>query len=428
MANLEDSLTRVSLLLIGDELTTGAINDTNGKWLSEKLTELGLSVIGLEIVRDRIDEIVPAIKRAAFRAEVVITTGGLGPTTDDITRDAFAKYLGVELVENQSSLDKILARYAQRGVPMNPISARQAMFPKTATIINNSVGTADSFSCELLEGKKSIAFSLPGVPMEMKRIFEEELFPVLKNRFPKISKPNAAYLRCFGLSESAVGSAIEKASIGEQFVVGYRPVYPEVWVKISGVSLSAKECEEAAAKAAEVIGLDHIVSNSFEIPSSKIVLELLKDKNLTVAFAESCSGGMASSLLVNEPGASAVFSGSIVCYSNEIKINEVNVKRQTINDYGAVSSETALELARGIREKFKTSIGVSITGIAGPDGGNPEKPAGTVFLGYSTEARQQVVSYTIQFERNRFRTYTAYAALDLIRRDLLGHPLQFVRR
>ena len=432
MAYLADSLIPVSLLLIGDELTTGAINDTNGKWLSENLTELGFVVLGIEIVRDRMDEIASAIERASTRSDVIVTTGGLGPTSDDITTEAFAKYLNVQLVEHQGSLDKILKRYVQRGIPMNPISARQALFPKGATIINNSAGTADSFSCELKfpndQKKTCITFSLPGVPLEMKKIFEEEILPTLKARFPKTKKPNASYLRCFGLSESAVGTAIEKAEIGKQFTVGYRPVYPEIWIKISGESLSEDDCLKAKKSAANLVGVDHIVSHSFEIPLTRIVLDLLKEKELTVSFAESCSGGFASSLLVNEAGASKVFTGSIVCYSNKIKINEVGVNSQTIEKYGAVSAETALELARGIRKKFNSSIGISITGIAGPDGGSSEKPVGTVFFGYSREGREEFVRHTIQFERNRFRTYTGYAALDLIRRDLSGYPLQFVRR
>lgn len=418
---------KASLLLIGDELTTGAINDTNGRWLAEKLNELGFTIVGIEIVRDRIEEISEALKRGGERGDLVVATGGLGPTTDDLTRDAFASFLGVELVEHQISLDKILARYAQRGIPMNPISRRQALFPSGATIVNNSAGTADSFWCEL-PNTKALAFSFPGVPHEMKRIFEEELIPVLKKRFPGTETPQAAYLRCFGLSESAIGTAIEKVNLGEKFIVGYRPVYPEVWVKFSGPSLTKNECDSAVEKSSNEIGLQHIISNSYDISLAKVVLDLLEENNLTVSFAESCSGGLASSLLVGEPGSSKSFLGSIICYSNEMKINHVGVSKEIIEKHGAVSSETAVELARGVRKRTGSSIGVSITGIAGPDGGTEQKPVGTVFFGYSSDKKDEVVRHYIQFERNRFRAYTAHVALDLIRRDLKGFPLQFARR
>ena len=361
------------------------------------------------------------------KSNLVITTGGLGPTTDDLTRDAVAEFLQVELLEHQSSLDKILKRYAERGIPMNPISQRQALFPKGANVVNNSAGTADSFWVKS-KTTESLIFSFPGVPHEMRVIFQEELLPLLESKFGPLKKPNASYLRCFGLSESAVGVAIEEQKLGERYVVGYRPVFPEVWVKFSGDTLSEKECSIAAEKAAQAIGLAHIISNSFEIPLQKVVLDLLKERNLTVSFAESCTGGLASSLLVSESGSSAAFLGSVICYADEIKINQLGVSPETIKNYGAVSAETALELAKGVRLKTKSSIGISITGIAGPDGGSDKKPIGTVFFGYSREGRAESIMHNIPFERNRIRTYAAHAALDLIRRDLNEFPLHFTRR
>ena len=427
MIKTNSSLPSASLLLIGDELTTGAVNDTNGKYLAEKLTELGFEITGLEIVRDRIEEIVAALKRAAASSKLIVTTGGLGPTTDDLTRDALADLLGVELFENEPSLRKIEERYQQRGIPMNPISRRQALFPMGSTIVNNSAGTADSFWVQEPE-TATLIFSFPGVPGEMKIIFDEELVPLLYSRFPVIQKPNAAYLRCFGLSESAIGSAIESAHLGAQFTIGYRPVFPEVWVKFAGEGVSEGECLAAREAAAEAIGREHIVSHSYDISLAKTVLELLKERRLTVSFAESCTGGLASSNLVSESGASDVFLGSIVCYANAVKEREVGVRRETLEQYGAVSAETALELAEGVRRKLQCDIGVSITGIAGPTGGSDAKPAGTVFLGYSTAQKTEVVRHLIQFERNRFRGFVSHLALDLIRRDLMGYSLQFSRR
>lgn len=419
---------KCQLLLIGDELTNGAISDTNGKWLSERLTPLGVEVTGITVVRDRIEEIVKGLELTIGGSDLVIATGGLGPTSDDLTRDAVAKFLGENLVESESTLKKIKDLYEKRGIPFNKISTRQALFPESSIVINNSVGSADSFCVESWHGKETLFFSLPGVPSEVKVIFDEEVLPKIKGKFSQLQEPATSFLRCFGLSESAVGDAIEDCNLGGRFIVSYRPVFPEVWVKFSGVGLTKGECEKAARIATEAIGPAHVVSDSPELSLAQVTLKLLKEKKLSVSLAESCSGGLAANLIIAEPGASAVFKGGIVCYADEVKTDLVGVEKATLQRCGAVSKEVALELAKGIKEKTNSSIGISITGVAGPEGGSAEKPVGTVFFGYCSGDNQQVVSYLIPMERNRFRLYTAHIALDLVRRELLNQPLQFQRR
>lgn len=419
---------RCFLLLVGDELTTGAVSDTNGAYLAERMTLSGFTVVELLIVRDRLDEIEEGLKRATENADVVLMTGGLGPTSDDITRDAAANFLGIKLVEHAPSLEKIFNRYKARGIPFNPISQRQALFPDGVTIINNSEGTADGFLFELQNLRSTICYSFPGVPSELEVMFEEECLPALKKRFTDLKERQTSFLRCFGLSESAIGSAIESLKLGSEIIVGYRPVFPEVFVKFSSEVLEAARLEEAGLKAAEAIGLAHVISNDEKINLPYLVQNLLIGKKYTVSFAESCTGGEVSSGLIAAPGASAVLLGGVVSYSNELKEEFTGVSIETIKNFGAVSEQTAIELARGIRLRTKSSIGISTTGIAGPDGGTSTKPVGTVYLGFSREGREEVVHHVIPFERNRFRKYAAHAALDLIRRDMLGFPLSFIRR
>ncbi len=414
-----------NLLLIGDELTSGRVADTNGSWLAAELASLGIQVTRLEVIRDRLGEIVEALQRAGAGSEIVLVTGGLGPTADDITRDAFAVLLGTELNEHGPSMKKIEDRYRERGIPMNSISRRQALFPRGATIVNNAEGTADSFWCE---HSGAFFFTFPGVPHEMRQIFREELKPLLCSKFPTLKVPAESAFRCFGLSESAIGTAIEGCSLDTRLDISYRALFPEVHLKFSSPHLTQEECDRAAQLAQVAIGPEHIISSDLSIGLSRIVLNLLRESGKTVSFAESCTGGLASSLLVAEPGVSDVFMGGAVVYANELKEKFAGVSPKTLSAHGAVSAEVALELAAGIRKATGSSIGVSTTGIAGPGGGTSEKPAGTIFLGYSRAERETAVRFHLPFERNRFRLYGAQLTLDLIRRDLLGLPLQFERR
>jgi len=415
-----------SILVIGDEITSGTVADTNGSWLARNLSELGFTVLSFSVVRDELDEIVQALSLATGRSAAVFVTGGLGPTSDDITRDAVAKFLGEGLVESLPSVRKLEERYRSRNIPVNPISLRQALFPESAEVLNNSTGTADAFLVTTKTG--AFVYSMPGVPREMNVIFQEEIVPRLRTAFVGLKEPTLRFLRFFGLSESAVGQAVENAHLRKDTRVGYRPVFPETFVKLSSPDSSSERMDAEFELALEATGREFFVSDSELASLSSVVLKLLKERSLTVSFAESCSGGLASSLLVSEPGSSAVLLGGVVCYSNSVKIAAVQVSEDTLQRFGAVSAETALELARNIRRINQSSIGVSITGIAGPEGGSEDKPVGTVFFGYSREGKDEAIKHHIPFERNRLRKYSAHLALDLIRRDLLEFPLHFTRR
>jgi nicotinamide-nucleotide amidase len=405
------------LLLIGDELTTGALADTNGSFLSARLGELGVTTVRFEIVRDRINEIVPALRRAD--SDILIISGGLGPTSDDLTRDAVAEFLGEPLIENSQSRAKLERCYSQRALPLNSISLRQAFFPASAEVISNSVGTADAFCVRRATGN---IFSLPGVPRELRQIFEEEVAPRIRRLFPGLRTNESRVIRTFGLSESAVGEAIEKRLKNSR--VAYRASFPETFVKL--YSEEGKDIDLLQEEAISAIGKEYVISLSEGESVANVVVRELGASGHTLSLAESCTGGLGGGLITSVPGASAVFLGGIVCYSNGLKTRVLG--SAAVESKGAVSPEVALELAAGVRQLTGSSIGVSVTGIAGPEGGSAEKPVGTVYFGYSREGFEQVVKHHLPFDRNRIQKYSSYLALDLVRRDLLGYPLEFNRR
>lgn len=408
---------QATLLLIGDELTTGALADSNGSWLSAQLAELGVTTVRFEIVRDRVEEIVAALNRTD--SQLVITSGGLGPTSDDLTRDAVALSLGEALVENPHSLAKLEQRYAERSIPLNSISRRQALFPISAEVIDNAVGTADAFCVK--RGATDV-FSLPGVPRELRHLFEQEIAPRIRRLYPGCQRSELRVIRTFGLSESAVGEAVEQRLKGK--LIAYRASFPETFVKFSAGD--PEELEQMVQDAISAIGREYIVSLSEQESVANVVVRELRTAGKTLSLAESCTGGSCGGLITSVPGASEVFLGGVVCYSNELKQSLLGCS--SVESKGAVSPEVALELAAGVRRLTGSSIGVSITGIAGPGGGSPDKPVGTVYFGYSRDGVETVVTHQLPFDRNRVRKYSSHLALDLVRRDLLGYNLEFRRR
>lgn len=426
---------RLSLLAIGNELVHGKIVDTNSAAIAQAADAAGLRIRRVVLCGDSGPEILAELKTAIADSSVVITTGGLGPTSDDLTRETLAEAAGVQLIENSEALAKLVAWSEKRKRPLNDNNKKQAFFPEGAERIINPVGTADAFITTLRDpsGRAVPVISLPGVPREMKTLLAEAVLPWIAARYPAPPQSPAVTFRCFGLSESHLGSVIDGLKLPATIEVAYRPQFPEILISLTHrgneplvertAALSSLRTTVGAA-----IGEEFIFSESASETMPEVVSQLLAERGITLAAGESCSGGLLAHRLVSLPGASRYFLGSAVTYSNDAKTVLLGVHEAQVQEYGAVSAAVAIEMARGARVRLGAGIAVSVTGIAGPDGGSEEKPVGTFYVGLSTAAGDQAYHYLHVGERNAFRVYSTTAALDLVRRKLLALPMSWQLR
>jgi nicotinamide-nucleotide amidase len=409
---------KAEIIAIGSELLTPYRLDTNSLFLTDELNRLGIRVVYKNVVGDSLEDMRTCFSIALVRADLIIASGGLGPTDDDRTRDAVAEVLGRKLHLNEEVLVKIKERFRRYNRSMPEINARQAMVPEGATILPNSRGTAPGL---WLEHDGHIVVLLPGVPIELQSIFETEVKP----RLARLNHDERLFtrdLRITGLPESEV----------EQRVRPLYALYPDTETTIlaapTGIQLHPRIWSRDAAKAEKL--LDEIVDrmalalgeNLFSTHGEtleEVVARVLVENHATIAVAESCTGGMLAERLTNVAGSSNYFLGGVVCYSNELKTAFVDVPPAMIETKGAVSSEVALALASGIRRRTAATIGVGITGIAGPTGGTPEKPVGLVHIAIADErgAREHAVRFP--GDRERIRLYATQTALDIARRYFL---------
>ncbi|MBP9837640.1 MAG: CinA family nicotinamide mononucleotide deamidase-related protein [Proteobacteria bacterium] len=413
---------KVSIVAIGNELVFGKIIDTNTQYISNLLYNCGFQLINLSCVRDDLLEIKEVLLRESLRSDIIITTGGLGPTADDLTRNAIADMNGSKLVENQPAKEKLIALLTRRKRNINENNLRQILFPEGSSILNNSIGTADGFITTLKNN--SIIASFPGVPRELKVIFQDEFIPRLKklNLYPS-NPPVTENFRCFGMAEAVIGEKIESCNFSDEIEIAYRPTLPDILISFThrgNIDNSAKlvELNSYIDKAIAAIGKEYVYTKDINETYPMLISKLFKEKKLTLSSAESCSGGLFAEQLISIPGASEFFLSSAVTYSNDTKINLLKVKSETISKFGAVSKETAKEMAEGIRNITKSDIAISITGIAGPDGGSDEKPVGTFWIGLSDKNHSEAFHYFYLTERNIFRSFTTYAAYSVLKKHL----------
>jgi nicotinamide-nucleotide amidase len=406
------------IIAVGSELLTPYRLDTNSLWLTGELNRLGVRVILKSVVGDSPAELHSTFRSALDRADLIISSGGLGPTDDDRTRETVADLLGRKLRRDEEILRGIQERFRRFARTMPEINVRQAMVPEGATVLQNPRGTAPGL---WLEANGHILVLLPGVPGELKSMFESEVAP----RLAKMGHDERLFardLRVTGLGESDVETRV-------------RPLYqlyPDTETTIlaspTGTQLHPRTWSREPAKAEKLLdeitqrmGLalgEHLYSTSGEA-LEEVVARVLTENHATVAVAESCTGGMLAERLTNVPGSSSYFLGGVICYSNELKTSLVGVPQALIEAKGAVSSEVALALADGIRKRTGATIGVGVTGIAGPGGGTPEKPVGLVHIGLADEHGPRERAYRFPGDRERIRQYAAQAALDAVRRYFL---------
>ena len=409
---------RAEIIAVGSEMLTPYRLDTNSLFLTGELNKLGIRVVHKAVVGDSPEEMRSSFRHAMDRAEIIVASGGLGPTDDDRTRETVAELLGRKLRQDESVLRRIQEVFRRFGRAMPEINARQAMVPEGADILPNPRGTAPGL---WLESNGHILVLLPGVPAELRALFDAEVRP----RLAKLSPEERLFtrdLRITGLPESEV----------EQRVSPLYALYPETETTIlaapSGIQLHPRVWSNDAQKAEKM--LDEIVErmalalgeNLYSTRGEtleEVVAHVLTENRATIAAAESCTGGMLAERLTNLPGSSNYFLGGVVCYSNELKTTLVGVPAELIEAEGAVSTEVALALADGIRRRTGATLGVGITGIAGPGGGTPEKPVGLVHIALADERGPRERAYRFPGDRERIRQYATQTALDTVRRYFL---------
>ena len=412
---------KADLITVGNELLDGTTLNTNAKWLCDRLFRAGIPVARIVTVGDAKEEILSSLEHAVRHSEVVIVTGGLGPTHDDVTKDAVAAFLGVPLVENRELRAHIAAMFQRRGVEMPPVNLEQARVPRGVCLLQNPLGTAPGFR---FERDRAVCFVLPGVPAEMKAIAEASVLPFLRKRFrDRLAAVRFRNIRTTGIFESSLFEKLAPVSQIERWVhLAFLPHRFGVDLRLSVQADTEAEAEERLERAAGFI-LERIGEFVYEVGErslEQVVADLLFGQKRTVAVAESCTAGLVSHLLTNISGSSAYLLGGVVAYSNEVKQKVLGVSAGTLATRGAVSAETAAEMAEGIKELAGADLGLATTGIAGPTGGTPEKPVGLVFVGYAGPDGTETQRFVFHRERLSNKYRFAYAALNLLRRHLLA--------
>jgi len=415
------------IITVGNELLSGLVVDTNRSYVAGRLMTAGVVASFMTTVGDDEDAIADAVTRAVGRARVIVVTGGLGPTPDDITSRSIAKALEKRLVLDPAAEQQIRDRYKKRGMTPPADAGRQALIPQGGRVIVNPVGTAPGYYLTIGD---TIIFVLPGVPEEMRVMVDQGVLSILETE-----KYDGIYivrkiLRIFGLTESQVNERVKDVPYdGRLVTIGFLPVFPENHLTITARSSVSKSdadriAEETAAAMRAVLG-DRVYGRDDQTLEA-VVGGMLIGRRCTVAVAESCTGGLLAQRLTAIPGSSSYFLRGVVTYSNDSKTALLGVEPALIAEFGAVSGQVASAMARGIKESSSADLGISITGIAGPSGGTKEKPVGTVFIGMSFDENGSLSvrshGYRFNGDRSRIRLISSEMALEWIRRYLIRGP------
>ncbi len=404
---------KISVLTIGDEICIGQIVNTNASWISEQCTKTGAKVLMHSSVGDNIEMMTSELKRLGNVSDMVIITGGLGPTEDDITKTALCEFFGDKLELHKPTFDYLTEFFEHRGRAFSDMNQSQAMLPASCTALPNSAGTAPGM---LFEQDGKLFISLPGVPNEVKAIMNSHVIDMIISEIKKNNHKIVLYktLLTSGAPESDIADKIgSSGQFPANMSLAYLPSYSGVRLRIGVESENFDKAKQLLSDIESTIRQrvgEYIYGEENDSLENAAGRQLAK-QNKTIAVAESCTGGLLGKTITNSPGSSSYFKGGIIAYSNDIKITEVGVSRQTIIEYGAVSRETATELAENIRQKFKSDIGISITGIAGPGGGSAEKPVGTVWIGLAGENGSIAKKYVFGKDRNMNRELAVTYAL-----------------
>jgi len=404
----------VEVVTIGDELNRGEIIDTNSSWLAERLTALGAYVRWRTSVTDEPNDMTAALAQAAARADIVVTSGGLGPTDDDRTVDVVSALAGVEPVQEPAHFEKMRVRYAERGFRLTPNNLRQVRVPAGAEVLANDKGAAPGFGVAV--GKARL-YAMPGVPREMKAIFEAHVAPRVAAAVGG-AQPHKRTWRVAGMGESHVDHALAGLVDGlDGVTLHFRIAYPENLVTVVvRRDDAAQVIDRLDAEVRARLG-DHVYATG-DTTLPEVVGARLMAAKATLAVAESCTGGLVGQLVTAIPGSSRYFLGGVISYANELKRDLLGVKPETLAAHGAVSEPTVIEMADGVRARTGATWGIAVSGVAGPDGGTAEKPVGTVFIAVTSASERQVRKLFWPTERELVRQLSAHAALHLLYKTL----------
>ncbi len=406
---------RAIIITIGDEILMGQILDTNSRYMAKRLTDIGVEVVEMLTIPDKRDEIFETVDYAMEQSDLVLVTGGLGPTKDDVTKKVLADFFGTRLVFNEQAMEWLEELLRHRNLPMNEGNRSQAYLPENCRVLHNFKGTASGMWFE--KGWKSL-ISMPGVPFEMEHLMETYVIPDLKAKYPNLQL-EYRMVKVYDVPESQLAAHLEKweDSLKEGFKLAYLPSPGMVRLRITAKGEAVKRLEEMyESLKLELKGMRYTEGDdALEIQ----VGQLLREKGVTVATAESCTGGEIAHLLTSVPGSSDYFKGSVVAYANEVKVNVLGVNPADIEREGVVSEPVVLQMAEGVRRVMGTDYAVATSGVAGPAGGTSEKPVGTVWIGVATPRGCFARKYVFSFTRERNIAKAAAKALELLSMEMV---------
>jgi nicotinamide-nucleotide amidase len=419
---------KAEIITIGDELLRGEIIDSNKARIAERLLLLDLECRHQVSVLDDPADMRDAFRRAAERSDFVLVSGGLGPTRDDLTTEVLAETFDRQTELDPDSLAAIEAFFARVGREMSDVNRKQAFFPTGADVLRNPIGTAPGFSIQ--EGG-AVFFAMPGVPRELDLMMDEQVLQRIERRLAASGGPverrvvRARLLRTFGMGESTLEAELLDLARNGDVDLGFRTSFPDNFLRPVARAKTAEEADARVAEVADAIRtrLGVLVYGEGNDTMESVVGRLLTERGLSVATAESCTGGLVAERITDVPGSSAYFLGGIVAYSNAAKASLLGVSEALLESEGAVSEPVVRAMAEGARARFGSDLGVATSGISGPDGGTPEKPVGLVWIALSTAEGTHSDSFVFSVDRSRHRSLTAQVALDWIRRSILGAEL-----
>ncbi len=414
---------KAHIISIGNELLIGDTINTNASWIGRFLTERGFHVEEVRTITDDYEHIIGSLHHAFEQADLIISTGGLGPTHDDVTKKAVADMFNSEMILNDEVLEFIREIFRRRGLHFTRSNKDQAMVPKVCEVLFNRKGTAPGM---WFEKNGSYLAVLPGVPHEMRHLMETGVEQKIHDHFSGKQFRATRYLRTAGVSESSLSDEL----VGDlgKFIrngngIAYLPSPSGVTIRASTNGTSTEDAESRLKPLVDHIHARagaYIFGEGRDLELSEVLGQVLNRNNLTLAAAESCTGGLLCNEITDIPGSSAYFTGGVIAYSNQVKINELGVSEKDIQTFGAVSKQVSLQMAKGVAEKFNSDIGVSTTGIAGPEGGTKEKPVGTVWMGFYIDGQHFALQARFTNDRLINKERTVMVVLETLRRNLLN--------
>lgn len=406
------------IITIGDEILYGQIVDTNSAWMGEELGRIGVRVKQISSIPDRAEDIVQALNEAQTRADIILMTGGLGPTRDDITKKTLTDYFQTELKLHEPALADITAMFKSRGREMSEANKLQAFLPASCLPIRNVIGTAPGM---WFAHQGKIIVSMPGVPYEMKRMMTDQVLPKLEEAF-ELPVIIHKVIQTIGIGESFLAEQLQEweDALPENLKLAYLPHLAGVRLRLTGLGTDADELEDQLLH--ELTTISNLIGKFIfaygEVSLEETIGMLLNARSMTIATAESCTGGHVAHKLTSIPGSSLYYMGSIIAYDNHVKIKQLNVKPETIEQHGAVSEAVVREMAENVRKIMGTDVGIATSGIAGPGGGSAEKPVGTLCIAYADATK--TISKKLYFNKDRELNieFTAMTVLNLVRQSL----------